>query len=103
MLLLFSDMIGKSPAFGKELFSLFIVCVFRERLSMFVCASFSFGFEGGMWVLIVLVPDHCLSFYALLIIVSRGFYFTVVFRWEWGGLYQIEDLQSILDSSKSKF
>ena len=22
-----------------------------------------FGFEGGMWDFIVLVPDHCLSFY----------------------------------------
>ena len=29
----------------------------------FVCASFHFGFEGGMWDLNVLVPDHCLSFY----------------------------------------
>ena len=25
--------------------------------------SFSFGFEGGMCDLIVLVPGHCLSFY----------------------------------------
>ena len=29
---------------------------------MFVC-SFPFGFEGGMWDFIILVPDHCLSFY----------------------------------------
>ena len=36
--------------------------VFRERLSICVCASFPFGFEGGMWDFIVLVPDHCLSF-----------------------------------------
>ena len=29
----------------------------------FVCVLLSlFGFEGGMWDLIVLVPDHCLSF-----------------------------------------
>ena len=26
----------------------------------FVCASFPFGFDGGMWDLIVLVHDHCL-------------------------------------------
>ena len=39
------------------------MCVFRERLSIFMCASFPFGFEGGMWGLIVLVPDHCLSLY----------------------------------------
>ena len=25
--------------------------------------SFPFGFEGGMWDLIVLLPDHCLSIY----------------------------------------
>ena len=28
-----------------------------------VCAFFPFGFEGGMWDVIVFVPDHCLSFY----------------------------------------
>ena len=29
------------------------------------CCSFAFpfGFEDRIWVLIVLVPDHCLSFY----------------------------------------
>ena len=29
--------------------------VFRERLSIFVCASFPVGFESGMWDLIVLI------------------------------------------------
>ena len=28
-----------------------------------VFSCFPFGFEGRMWDLIVLVPDHCLSFY----------------------------------------
>ena len=28
--------------------------LFRERLSVFVCASFPFGVEGGIWDLIVL-------------------------------------------------
>ena len=28
-----------------------------------MCASFTFGFVGGMLDLIVLVPEHCLSFY----------------------------------------
>ena len=37
--------------------------VFRERLSICVFASFPFGFGGGVWDLVVLVPDHCLSFY----------------------------------------
>ena len=49
--------------FGKELFIRLTVRVFRERLSICVCASFPFGFEGWMWDLIVLVPDHCLSSY----------------------------------------
>ena len=31
-------------------------------LALCVCASFSFDFDGGLWDLIVLVPDHCLSF-----------------------------------------
>ena len=48
--------LGKSCSFG-------ILCVFRKRLSIFVCLSFPFGFEGGMWDLIILIPDHCLSIY----------------------------------------
>ena len=46
---------------GKELFIRFTVGVFRERLLS--CASFLFGFEGAIWVLIVLVPPvHGLIF-----------------------------------------
>ena len=37
--------------------------VFPERLLICVRASFPFGFNGGMWDLIVLVPDHCLCFF----------------------------------------
>ena len=49
--------------FGKELFIRLSVRVFRVRLSNFVCPSFPFGIEGGMWVVIVLIPDHCHSIY----------------------------------------
>ena len=35
-------------------------CVGPKTLSVFVFASFPFGFEGGLWELIVLFPDHCL-------------------------------------------
>ena len=28
--------------------------------------TFPFGFEGGMWDLIVLIPDHCLSIYIVM-------------------------------------
>ena len=52
-----------TTCFGKELFIRFTVCVFRERLSVCECASFSFSFEGKMWDLIVSVSDHCFSIY----------------------------------------
>ena len=39
------------------------MCVIRESLSICLCASFSFGFKGRMWDLILLIPDHCLSIY----------------------------------------
>ena len=41
----------------------FTVHVFRDYLSVCECASFPFGFEIWVWDLILLVPDHCLSFY----------------------------------------
>ena len=40
--------------------------VFRELLSIGICASFSVGFWGGKLVLIVLVPD------VLLLVTSIG-------------------------------
>ena len=39
--------------------------VLRGRWSICECASFLFGFEGGMQDSIVYVPDHCLSLYIL--------------------------------------
>ena len=48
------------------MFIRFTVRDFRGHLSVHVSASFPFGFEGGMWDLMVLVPDHCLSFYFVL-------------------------------------
>ena len=38
-----------------------LLCVSFVNVS--VCAPFPFGFEGGMWDLIVVVPDQCLSFF----------------------------------------
>ena len=50
--------------FGKELFILFTVPVFRGRWSNFVCVLLSlFGIEDGVWDVNVLIPDHCLSIY----------------------------------------
>ena len=39
------------------------VSAFHERLSIRVCTSCPFGFESGMWNLIILVPDHSFCFY----------------------------------------
>ena len=48
---------------GRELFIQLTVHVFGEQLSIYVYTYFPFGFEGGMWDLIVLVPDHRLFFF----------------------------------------
>ena len=48
---------------GKELFIRFTASAFRKLLSVYVFSYFPFGFEGGIWDLIVSVPDHCLYFY----------------------------------------
>ena len=48
--------------FGRGLFIRFKVSAFRKLLSVCVFGYFLFGFEDRMWDLIVLVPDHCLSF-----------------------------------------
>ena len=48
---------------GKELFIGFTASAFRKLLSIYVFCYFPFGLEGRMWDLIVLIPDHCLSFY----------------------------------------
>ena len=37
--------------------------VLCERLSICGRASFPFSFEGGMWDLIVLIPDHRIHLY----------------------------------------
>ena len=50
--------------FKKALFIQFTMRVFRERLSVFVCPSFPFDVEGGIWDLIVLIPDNCRYFFS---------------------------------------
>ena len=44
------------------MFIRFTVRVFLGCLSVCEYASFPFAFAGGVWDLIVLVPDYCLSF-----------------------------------------
>ena len=49
--------LGKSCLFG-------LLCAsFLNVISFLVCPSFPFGFQGGMWDLIVLVRYHYLSSY----------------------------------------
>ena len=50
-----TNCLGKSCPFG-------LLRVLRGLLSIRECASFPFGFYGGMWDLIALVPDQCLFF-----------------------------------------
>ena len=50
------------------LFILFAASAFRKLSSIYVFSYFPFGFEGRIWDLIVLVPDHCLSFYFVSIV-----------------------------------
>ena len=58
MLLLFSVRVPRWPPVWEK-----AVRVFREHLSVWICASFPFDFEVGMWDLIVLIPDRCFSIF----------------------------------------
>ena len=48
--------------FGNELFIWLLWVTFVNVFQMYVCVSFSLRFEGGVYDLIVFIPDHCLSF-----------------------------------------
>ena len=48
---------------GEKLLFRFALCGYRGILSICLCVSFPFGFEGEMLDLIV--PDRCPSFYFL--------------------------------------
>ena len=52
--------LGKSCSFS-------LLCVSFVNVYQFVCASFPFGIEYGMWDLTVLIPDHCLSVYFVIV------------------------------------
>ena len=53
--------LGKSCSFGLPRVP------FVKLPSIYVFSYFPFGFEGRMWDLTVSVPDHCLSFYFVLL------------------------------------
>ena len=69
MLLLFSIRVAEWPLACEELFIRFtvrVLCQCNTFISICVC-PLPFSFEGGMRVVILLIPDHCLSFYFLYI------------------------------------
>ena len=57
-----------------------------SKPSIYVFSYFPFGFEGRMWDLIVSVPDHCLSFYFVLV---RYHFLSVVCELLTEGRYQV--------------
>ena len=50
-----------------KMFIRFTASAFRKLLSIYVFSYFPFGFEGRTRYLIVSVPDHCLSFYFVVV------------------------------------
>ena len=48
--------------FGKELLIRFIMHAFHELLSICVCASLPFGFEGGIYLYKFLIIAHLFYF-----------------------------------------
>ena len=48
------------PSFGKELPTRLTVCSLCILTICVISIISRFGFEGGIWVLIALVPGHCI-------------------------------------------
>ena len=62
MLQLFPIRVAEIYLFEGELPNRFTVHIYRERLSISACHCFPFGFEGGMWNLIVFIPNNAYLF-----------------------------------------
>ena len=64
MLLLFSVRVAEwPPDWIRAVHTVYCACLSWAFVKFHVCPSFPFGIEGGMWDVIVLIPDHCLSVY----------------------------------------
>ena len=62
MLLLFSIKVAEwPPIWERAVYSVNCSCLPWELVKFCVCPSFPFGIEVGMWDVIVLISDHCLS------------------------------------------
>ena len=51
------------PVWERAVHSVNCTCLSWELVKFCLCPSFPFGIEGGMWDVIVLIPDHNLSIY----------------------------------------
>ena len=52
-----------TPVWERALNSVNRTCLSRALVKFCVCLSSPFSIEGGMWDVIVLIPDPCLSIY----------------------------------------
>ena len=64
MLLPFSIRVAeRPPVWERAVHSVNCTCLSWALVKFCVCPSFPFGIEGGIWNVMVLIPDHCLSIY----------------------------------------
>ena len=64
MLLPFSIGVAeRTPVWGRAVHSVNCACLSWVLVKFCVCPFFPFGIEGGVWDVIVLIPDYCLSIY----------------------------------------
>ena len=54
----------------RAVHSVICTCLSWTFVKFCVCSSCPFGIEGGTWDVIILIPDHCLSIY-LVMLTSR--------------------------------
>ena len=50
------------PVWERAVHSAYCACISWAFVKFCVCPSFPFGIEGSRWVVIVLIPDHCLFY-----------------------------------------
>ena len=54
----------------RAAYSFNFACLLSAFVKSCVCPLFAFGIEGGMWDMFVLIPDHCLSIFLLIVMLS---------------------------------
>ena len=54
-------------------------CLSWALVKFCVFPSFPFGIEGGMWNVIVLIPDYCLSVYFAVVILYTNYKLCILY------------------------